>query len=178
MDFYYQIGNVKTTKPWITPPPLDNVNAWWKDFSKNDLEDYQVYIIGKFPTHPDNTSDLDISLIGPIYDYVRLQKLLENGIDLGLNKHNILVDMCWYDNLNFIKYPNNIPSFERNHLRITLAGKEIKKANNKVIFEEDLPSTTPTTNLPKGLAMNIVRLPMPKQKTGKEYAAILLNPKK
>ena len=178
MEFYYQIGNVKTTKPWITPPPLDNVNAWWKDFSKNDLEEYQVYIIGKYPTHPDNTSDLDISLIGPIYDYNKLQKLLESGVDLGLNKHNILVDMCWYDNLNFIKYPNNIPSFERNHLRITLAGKEIKKANNKVIFEEDLPSTIPATNLSKGLAMNMVKLPMPKQKTGKKYGAILLNPKK
>ena len=75
--------------------------------------------------------------------------------------------MCWYDNLNFISYPNNIPSFERNHLRITLAGKEIKKANNEVIFEEDLPSTIPATNLSKGLAMNMVKLPMPKQKTGK-----------
>ena len=73
MDFYYKKGNIETTKPWITPPPLDNVNAWWKDFEKNDLEDYKVYIVGKYPVDQQNTNDVDVCLTGPIYDYNKLQ---------------------------------------------------------------------------------------------------------
>ncbi len=178
MDFYYKKGNIETTKPWITPPPLDNVNAWWKDFRKNDLEDYSVWIGGKYAIDKDNTNDVDIILTGPVYDYMRLFNLLKDATDLGLNKHNIFIDICWYDNINFFKYPKT-PNFIRQHLRIKMSGEEIKKMNGKEIFRKNTISTLQHESYPKELAINMVNFPMEKQiKDGRTYNPILLNPKK
>jgi len=173
MGFYYKKGNIETTKPWITPPPLDNVNAWWNDFKKNDLEDYKVYIVGKYPVDHQNTNDVDICLTGPIYDYNKLQKLLEIGTDLGINKHNILIDICWFDNINFCWYPKDKNNFSRNHLRIVLAGKEIKKIDKKVVYENNFQTTLNDPDIPKGLAMNVIIFPEAKHKNyGVDYGAI------
>jgi len=173
MDFYYKKGNIETTKPWITPPPLDNVNAWWKDFEKNDLEDYKVYIVGKYPVDQQNTNDVDVCLTGPIYDYNKLQRLLEIGTDLGINKHNILVDICWFDNVNFCWYPKDKSNFLRNHLRIVLAGQEIKKIDGRIVYENRFQTTLNDPDIPEGLAMNVIIFPETKHKRyGIDYGAI------
>ena len=57
--------------------------------------------------------------------------LLKTGTDLGLNKHNILIDIKHYDNLNFFKYPRN-KNFNRYHISIELAGEVKKIVNDKV----------------------------------------------
>jgi len=173
MDFYYKKGNIETTKPWITPPPLDNVNAWWKDFEKNDLEDYKVYIVGKYTVDQQNTNDVDVCLTGPIYDYNKLQRLLEIGTDLGINKHNILVDICWFDNVNFCWYPKDKSNFLRNHLRIVLAGQEIKKIDGRIVYENRFQTTLNDPDIPEGLAMNVIIFPETKHKRyGIDYGAI------
>ena len=179
MGFSYQIGPVITTKPWITPPPLDNVNAWWKDFRKNDLEDYSVWIGGKYAIDPDNTNDVDIILTGPVYDYMRLFNLLKDATDLGFNKHNIFIDICWFDNLNFYKYPLDDNTFVRQHLRMKIAGDEIKTLNGKEIYKRNTISTLHHESFPKELAINMVNFPMEKHFTRNRMCnPILLNPKK
>ena len=173
MDFYYQIGPVITTTPWITPPPLDNVNAWWIDFQKNNLEDYSVWVGGKYVIDPNNTNDVDIILTGPVYDYIRLFNLFKNATELGF-KNRILIDICHYDNIDFFKYPRN-KDFTRFHLRTKLGGKEIKKIDGKVVYENESITSILNHNIPKEIAVNLVKFPMDKQiKDSRIYNPMLL----
>ena len=96
-SFYYKIGPVETNTPWTSPVSMEKINEWWDDFKQLDLEDYTVYLGGKYAIDPLNTDDIDICLTGPVYDYTRLYELLKIGTDLGLNKHNILIDIKHYD---------------------------------------------------------------------------------
>ena len=177
MDFYYQIGPVITTTPWITPPPLDKVNDWWNDFSKNSFEDYNVWIGGKYVIDPDNTNDVDIILTGPVYDYIRLFNLFKNATELGF-KNQILIDICHYDSIDFFKYPTN-KDFIRYHLRTKLSGKEIKKIDGKTVLENESTTSLLNHNIPKELAVNLIKFPMEKQiEDSRIYDPILLNRKK
>tara|TARA_R110000787_G_C13216025_1_gene425668 strand:+ start:79 stop:612 length:534 start_codon:yes stop_codon:yes gene_type:complete len=176
MSFYYKIGDIKTTIPWITPPPKENINKWWKEFSKNDLGEYQVYLGGKVVIDISNTNDVDIILTGPVYDYKVLYNLFKSATELGF-KNEILIDICHYDSINFFKYPRT-KDFIRYHLKTGLGGEEIKKYMGKLIEKNNFSTTIINHSIPKELAVNLVKFPMEKQiKDGRIYNPILLNKK-
>ena len=174
MEAYYSIGDIETTTPWITPPPIEGVNKWWKEFNKSVLEEYKVYLGGKFIIDHLNTNDVDIILTGPVYDYQILYDLLKSATELGF-ENQILIDICHYDNIDFFKYPRN-KDFIRYHLRTRLGGKEIKKIDGKTILENEFTTSILNHNIPKELAVNLVKFPMEKQiEDGRIYDPILLN---
>ena len=165
MEAYYSIGDIETTTPWFTPPPIENINKWWKEFSQNEFGEYKVYLGGKVVIDLPNTNDVDIILTGPVYDYQILYNLLKN---------QILIDICHYDNIDFFKYPRN-KDFIRYHLRTRLGGKEIKKINGEIVLENEFTTSILNHNIPKELAVNLVKFPMEKQiKDGRIYDPILL----
>ena len=173
--FYFRIGPVETTTPWISPVSTQKINSWWEDFKQLDLEDYEVYLGGKYAIDPNNTDDIDICLTGPVYDYNTLFNLLKTGTDLGLNKHNILIDIKHYDNLNFFKYPRN-KNFNRYHISIELAGEVKKIVNDKVEINYENKTHIPVNDIPKELAVNLIQFPLLKQiKDGRIYDPIKLN---
>ena len=148
-SFYYKVGPVETNMPWTSPVSQEKINEWWNDFKQLDLEDYSVYLGGKYAIDPLNTDDIDICLTGPVYDYMRLYELLKIGTDLGLNKHNILIE---------------------------LSGVLIKKIDDKVVEEKFNKTFIPVTTIPDELAVNLVEFPLEKQiKDGRIYDPILLN---
>jgi hypothetical protein len=173
MEAYYSIGDIKTTTPWITPPPLENINKWWEEFSQNEFGEYKVYLGGKVVIDLPNTNDVDIILIGPVYDYQILYNLLKDATKLGF-KNQILIDICHYDNIDFFKYPRS-KDFTRYHLRTRLGGEEIKKINGEIILENKFTTSILNHNIPKELAVNLVKFPMEKQiEDGRVYNPILL----
>tara|TARA_R100000081_G_scaffold90083_1_gene64357 strand:- start:2770 stop:3306 length:537 start_codon:yes stop_codon:yes gene_type:complete len=174
-SFYYKVGPVETNIPWTSPVSQEKINEWWNDFKQLDLEDYSVYLGGKYAIDPLNTDDIDICLTGPVYDYMRLYELLKIGTDLGLNKHNILIDIKHYDNVDFFKYPRSM-DFKRYHICTELSGVLIKKIDNKVVEEKFNKTFIPVTTIPDELAVNLVEFPLEKQiKDGRIYNPILLN---
>lgn len=173
--FYYKVGPIETTTPWISPVPISKINSWWDEFKQLDLEDYKVYLGGKYVIDPNNTVDVDICITGPIYDYMRLYKLISTGMDLGLNKYNTLIDIKHYDNINFFKYPRNI-NFSRYHIATELSGEIIKKINNKIVLKSEVKTYIPNATVPKQLAVNLVEFPLDKQiADGRIYNPIKLN---
>ena len=173
--FYYKIGPIETTTLWMSPVPISKVNSWWEDFKQLDLEDYNVYLGGKYVIDPKNTTDIDICLTGPIYDYMKLYNLLKTGMDLGLNKHNILIDIKHYDNINFFKYPRN-KDFHRYHIATELAGEIVKKINGKLKTKREIKTYIPYSKVPKQLAVNLVEFPLDKQiEDGRIYDPVKLN---
>ena len=134
-----------------------------------------IYLGGKYAIDPNNTDDIDICLTGPVYDYNSLFNLLKTGTDLGLNKHNILIDIKHYDNLNFFKYPRN-KNFNRYHISIELAGEVKKIVNDKVEVNYENKTHIPVNDIPKELAVNLIQFPLLKQiKDGRIYDPIKLN---
>ena len=61
-SFYYRYGPVETTKLWYQPIPKHLLDNWVKDFNQLDLEDYSIYLGGKYVIDPLNTNDIDIVL--------------------------------------------------------------------------------------------------------------------
>jgi len=168
-SFYYRYGPIETTKPWYNPIPINLVNKWVEDFKKLDLEDYQVYLGGWYAIDPLNTNDVDICLTGPIYDYVKLYKIMKKGYELAFNKYNFFIDIKHYDNIDFGKYPKNNPLFKRYHIMTQLAGIEQKIVNGVEIINNTKITHIPNSNfIPKELAVNLAVFPMKKQiKRGK-----------
>lgn len=176
MEAYYSIGDIETTTPWFTPPPIENINKWWEEFSQNEFGEYKVYLGGKVVIDISNTNDVDIILTGPVYDYQVLYNLLKDATELGF-KNKILIDICHYDNIDFFKYPRN-KNFIRYHLRTRLGGKEIKKIDGEIVLKNEFITSLLNHNIPKELAVNLVKFPMEKQiKDGRIYNPILLNQK-
>ena len=175
-DFYYKIGPVETTKVWISPIGIEKVNRWIEDFEELDLGDYEVYLGGKYVIDPLNTHDVDICLTGPIYDYMKLYEIMKRGYDLALNKHNFLIDIKHYDNLDFFKYPRT-KGFKRYHIMTELAGEEIKKINGEIVHRKLKKTHIPNADwIPKELAVNVAIFPMDKQiEDGRIYNPIKLN---
>jgi len=175
-SFYYKLGPVETTKVWTSPIDIEKVNGWIKDFKELDLGEYQVYLGGKYVIDRDNTDDVDICITGPIYDYMKLYEILKEGMELALNKHNFFLDIKHYDNLDFFKYPR-IEGFKRYHMMVSLAGEEIKKVNNKIVYHAIHKTKIPNpVSIPKELSVNVVEFPMDKQiEDGRIYNPIKLN---
>jgi hypothetical protein len=174
MKFYYKFGEVETNTVWYKPS-WDLFFKWWFDFKTTyNLYDYKFYVGGKFVIDNENTSDIDVIINGPIYDYEILYKLLKNGLELSLNKYNLFVDLTWYDNIDFFKYPRK-EGFTRIHSKIGLAGEEIKIINDEIIYNNIHKTHMDIMNVHPRLAYNLVYLPMEKQiKDGRIYQPILL----
>jgi len=173
--FFYKYGEVETNKPWITPPPANKFNSWLKDFFELNLEDYDVYLGGKYVIDPLNTEDVDICLTGPIYDYNSLYNIFKTGLDLALNKWNIYVDIKHYDNIEFFKYPRR-KDFVRLHLVTEMAGEEIKIVNGEVLYQGIKPKMIPHKSIPENISANMQEIPYSKQiEDGRIYNPIKLN---
>lgn len=173
--FYYKIGPVTTTKVWSSPIPQSKLDDWVEDFKLLDLEDYEVYLGGKYVIDPINTDDIDICITGPIHDYMRLYDILVQGYELALNKHNFFIDIKHYDNLDFFKYQKK-KECRRPHIVTELGGIEMKMINGKldrqVIRKTRIKQPY---DIPPQLAVNIVYFPFEKQiKDGRTYNPIKL----
>ena len=161
-EFYYKYNKVETHKHWLIPPPKDNFNNWLEDFKQLDLEDYSVYLGGKYVIDPNNTEDVDICLTGPIYDYNSLYNILKTGLDLALNKWNIFVDIKHYDNIDFFKYPRR-EDFVRLHAVTEMSGEQIKIINRIIKHQSTKSRTIPHPSIPENIVTNMQEIPYPKQ---------------
>ena len=174
--FYYRYGEVETEKPWISPPPIDRVNEWWCSFKEAaDLEEYNVFVGGKYVIDPANTKDVDILLIGPIYDYNNLHNIFKTGLDLALNKHQIYVDIKHYDNICFFYYPRR-EDFVRLHQVTEMAGEEIKIVNDVIEYQGEKEKSILHKSIPDNIAVNMQEIPYPKHiKDGRRYNPLKLH---
>ena len=161
-EFYYRYGKVETNKQWLTPPPKDNFDNWLNDFKQLDLEDYNVYLGGKYVIDPNNTDDIDICLTGPIYNYNNLYNILRTVLDLALNKWNIYVDIKHYDNIDFFKYPRR-EDFVRLHAVTEMSGEQIKIINRIIKHQSTKSRTIPHPSIPENIVTNMQEIPYPKQ---------------
>ena len=161
-EFYYRYGKVETNKQWLTPPPKDNFDNWLNDFKQLDLEDYNVYLGGKYAIDPNNTEDIDICLTGPIYNYDNLYNIFKTGLDLALNKWNIYVDIKHYDNIDFFKYPRR-EDFVRLHAVTEMSGEQIKIINRIIKHQSTKSRTIPHPSIPENIVTNMQEIPYPKQ---------------
>ena len=174
-SFYYKYGPIETTKCFYHPVSEDILNQWVKDFKQLELEDYKVYLGGGYTINPTTTEDIDIAITGPIYDYIRLYNIIKKGYELALHKHRFFIDIKHFDNLNFSEYPKKV-GFKRYHLMTELAGEEIKKIGDEIVFYSEHKTHIPNSDfIPKELAVNVVIFPMEKQiKRGKQMPMIRL----
>lgn len=173
-NFFYRYGRVFTNKMW-NRPSWSVFWKWWNEFKSNiDLEDFSVYMGGKFIISPNETNDVDIILTGPIYDYKHLYNIFKYGLDLSINKYGIYVDLCWYDNVDFFKYPRR-DNFIRYHNLIKMSGIEYKIINSVCVLDILHQTTDKNLQIPDFLSFNRVQLPMDKQiSDGRIYSPIKL----
>ena len=78
-------------------PTLEIFNKWKKDFlALPEVEDYEVWVSGGFLESLNNknrlTKDIDITFFGPL-DYEKIEKILYEGMNIGITKYSVLVDM-------------------------------------------------------------------------------------
>lgn len=174
-SFYYRYGPVETTKLWYQPIPKHLLDNWVKDFNQLDLEDYSIYLGGKYVIDPLNTNDIDICITGPIHNYNTLYHIMKTGYELAFDKYQFLIDIKHYDNLDFFKYPRT-KGFKRYHIMTELAGLEQKIINGVEVFNTIRKTHIPNSEfIPKEFAVNIAIFPMEKQiKDGRIYDPIKL----
>ena len=97
MDFYYQIGDVKTTRRWDRPNYYI-IKAFLKSCETVGLLDkYRFQIIGNVLFKINETWDLDIVISGNFESYETLEKDFHQILNIGFNYHNILVDITHLD---------------------------------------------------------------------------------
>ena len=96
----WEYGNYKFECE-LKPPTLYKFNDWKKEFlNLLNVKKYNVWLTGGFLENW-KTKDIDIILTGKV-SYKELQKLLIDGISLGVKKYNMFVDL---------QYCNIEPSF-------------------------------------------------------------------
>mgnify|MGYP003108967545 CR=1 FL=1 len=111
----WEYGNYKFNCN-LKPPTWDKFNQWKKDFFKlQNINKYEVWLTGGFLENW-KTLDVDIVLTGKP-NYKELQKLMIDGISLGIKKYNMFVD---------IQYSNKKPE---------LNGRKVQKivSANKIV---------------------------------------------
>ena len=97
---FWEYGNYKFNCN-LKPPTLRKFNDWKKEFlNLPNVKKYNVWLTGGFLENW-KTKDVDIILTGKV-SYKELQKLLIDGISLGIKKYNMFVDL---------QYCNIEPSF-------------------------------------------------------------------
>lgn len=97
-----EYGNIKCNVCWNWPSQeiFDN---WKKDFF--DIEEtrfFDIYLIGGFLEKINNkrqsTQDIDIILTKE-QDIKTIEKVINEGTRLGLEKYNVFFDVLWFDKL-------------------------------------------------------------------------------
>jgi hypothetical protein len=174
-NFFYRYGEVSTIKPW-NPPNQKIFDLWWDEFSSCvDLEEYKVYLGGSFVIKPEESMDIDIMFTGPVLNYRKLYQKFKYGLDLAINKYNIYVDLCWWDNIDFCQYPRE-KDFFRYHNLLKMGGQEYKIVNDVCSLDRFHKSTDVNLQIPNFLSFNRVILPMEKQRFPKyKFTPIRLN---
>ena len=87
----WEYGNYKFECE-LKPPTLRKFNDWKKEFlNLPNVRKYNVWLTGGFLENW-KTKDVDIILTGKV-SYKELQKLLIDGISLGIKKYNMFVDL-------------------------------------------------------------------------------------
>ncbi|HNT30537.1 MAG TPA: hypothetical protein PKL83_06325 [bacterium] len=90
--FWYKNGPVTTAIPWKRPS-RKAFAAWFTDFlAISGLDGYDVWLCGGFLQQKWPTWDVDIVLTGP-FDAFALERILTEGLQLAVNKHELLVDL-------------------------------------------------------------------------------------
>ena len=98
MSFYYQIGDINTTRVWDRPN-YHNIKSFLKSCrSVGLLDKYRFQIVGNVLFKINQTWDLDINISGDFENYETLEKDFYQILDIGFNNHNILVDITHLDN--------------------------------------------------------------------------------
>jgi hypothetical protein len=76
-------------------PTQSKFEKWKQEFlSIPESDGYEVWLCGGFLEEWDSW-DIDIILFGP-YDLDKIQSLLYKGMDIGITKYNMFVDMAYY----------------------------------------------------------------------------------
>jgi len=100
-NVFYVKGPIQTDVYW-TRPDKERFNAWLSEFKKYIQErdiDIQVYLIGGFIDHPEDTWDIDIQLTHPkLFDFTlkqlkQLRDLMVHGMQIGHDRFKLLIDM-------------------------------------------------------------------------------------
>ncbi len=91
-NFFYKRGTLETTIPW-EKPSKEQFQLWLNDFfTFENVQNYRIWLCGGFLEQKWETWDIDIILTGPLI-ICNIEKLLIDGIFLGLYKYNILIDL-------------------------------------------------------------------------------------
>lgn len=98
INFYYQVGPISTTFPWFRPTPERIKNLVKEAKQIKDYQKYTLFLVGGVVNGKlGKTWDVDIVINGDISDLDQYQNFLAQLYDLALNKHGLLIDVCWLD---------------------------------------------------------------------------------
>lgn len=135
--FFYQVGKVSTTVPWLRPT-YNKLKDFLNEIKSttNIMNEYDLYLMGGVLFDFDTTWDVDMSLNGKINDIKALESDLHKMYDLALNKYNMLVDIQWLSrrpsDLTYKKLEaNKFMGEDINFIRL----KNIKKIINAKVSE-------------------------------------------
>lgn len=97
-----EYGNIKKDIVWKWPTE-EIFNSWKEDFFKlEDSKFFDIYLIGGFLEKLENkreyTQDIDIILTNN-NDLSKIERLINEGTRLGLEKYNVFFDVLWLDSL-------------------------------------------------------------------------------
>ncbi len=101
--FTYIRYPIIVTKPW-SRPNKKKFKLWKKDFlSLKGIENYEIWLTGKFLKNPKDTWDIDIALTGgDKSNILELEKILVTGIKIGFEKYNMLFDIQHHSKLTSV----------------------------------------------------------------------------
>ena len=103
-DFSFTKGPIHTSTPWGMPD-IETFAIWWESFLPViGQTPFYAWLCGGFLEGRPDTWDVDIILTKRTdlvkEDFQLLRDLMLEATELALNKHNILVDMQFYENFS------------------------------------------------------------------------------
>ena len=97
-DFYYKVGPISTTTPWFRPTTERIKNLVKEAKQIKDYQKYKLFLVGGVVNGKlGKTWDIDIVVNGDISNYQAFEGFLRELYNLALNKHGLLIDVCWLD---------------------------------------------------------------------------------
>lgn len=155
--FYYRRGKFETNTMWKRPT-YDSIKSFLIDLQENTdiFKKYKLKIIGKVLVDITNTWDVDITLsnIDETREVpVELEKDMNIIYQYGIDRNQVLSDLCWVDrelhNLSKNDYMSgNYEQIKVNRIKTT---NIIKVRNNKVLILDYEPTHKNTVFLNKDL---------------------------
>jgi hypothetical protein len=150
-SFFYSIGTVQTTKAWYKP--TEEKLAIFINDMKNieNYEKYNLFLVGGVVNGGiGKTNDVDIIINGNIENFFVFEKFLHNIHDLGLNKHRLLIDAKWIDDVpsctleakkyRAVQFGKVYKQIGEQVSEINLFTKNIKLSDNLVLRDIYYPS--------------------------------------